>query len=103
MRLALAVALLSLLLAGCADQIPLKSGFGTTGLEPVGSIPPEFAEFNNYDPGVGALIADQLCAEPDILLEAKNLPGEPGELLADHWRCRPYVTAVHVATGIPAP
>jgi hypothetical protein len=90
MRLALLVALASLLLAGCADRIPQKTGFGTTSLKPLGNIPPEFAAFNNYDPGVNAVLADQICAQPDVLLEQKNLPAQPGELIARRWRCQPY-------------
>ena len=103
MRLVPVLVLLPLLLAGCADHIPLKTGFDTSALKPVAEIPPEFAEFNNYDPGVNRLVADQLCAQPHIRLAEKNLPAEPGELVADHWRCWPYVTRFHAATGIPAP
>lgn len=103
MRFAIVIAVVPFLLAGCADRIPLKTGFATTALTPSGDIPPEFAAFNNYDPGVGAVVAGQLCAGPDRLAEQKDLPAVPGKLVYDDWRCPRYVTVIHAATGLPAP
>src|SRR6266850_7600358 len=66
MRHLFALGLLSVLGAnlcgGCTPYIPVKDDFGTSALKPTGNIPPEFAEFNNYEPGVNALLADQICA-----------------------------------------
>jgi len=99
MRHLLALGLLSVLLAnlpaGCTPYIPVKDAFGTSALKPTGNIPPEFAEFNNYDPSVNALLADQVCATPYIPLEDKSLRAAPGELIAESGRCRPYAVTIH--------
>ena len=87
--------LLTNLPGGCTPYIPVKDAFGTSALNPIGNIPPEFAEFNNYDPGVNALLADQVCATPYILLEEKSLRAAPGELIAASGRCRPYEVTIH--------
>jgi hypothetical protein len=93
-----AIGLLSLLLAnlagGCTPYIPVQDAFTTSALKPTGNIPPEFAEFNNYDPAVNALLADQVCARPYIPLQEKSLRGAPGELIAETGRCRPYVVSI---------
>jgi hypothetical protein len=91
MRLILALALVPVLLAGCTDTIPVKPDFGTNALAPKGLIPPEFAEFNNYDPSINALLASQICAMPYAKLERKSVPAVPGEIIA--WRdgCSPFV------------
>ena len=60
-------------IAGCTPFIPVKDDFGTSALVPVGDIPPEFAEFNAYDPGVNPLLADQICATPYQPLEDKSV------------------------------
>ncbi|HZU89793.1 MAG TPA: hypothetical protein VE993_11100 [Stellaceae bacterium] len=85
------VALLAALLAGCADYIPVKDGFGTSALRRAGKTPPEYAQFNNYDPGVNALLTHQICATPYVLLEQKIEPAVPGELIAWRGPCQPYV------------
>jgi hypothetical protein len=94
MRHLLALGVLSVLGAifcgGCTPSIPVKSDFGTSALKPTGNIPPEFTEFNRYDPGVNALMADQICATPYIRLAEKSLRASPGELIAQEGRCRPY-------------
>src|SRR4051794_4798782 len=68
MRALLIIAVLSVglpgVLPGCTPFIPMKDDFGTSALAPVGDIPPEFAEFNAYNPGVNPLLAYQLCATP---------------------------------------
>jgi len=90
--------LLSVLLAnlagGCTPYIPVEDAFTTSALKPTGNIPPEFAEFNNYDPEVNAVLADQVCATPYIPLQEKSLRGAPGELIAETGRCRPYVAPI---------
>jgi hypothetical protein len=82
--------LLANLSAGCTPNIPVKDAFGTSALKPTGNIPPEFAEFNNYDPSVNVLLAQQSCATPYIPLTDKSLRASPGELIAESGRCEPY-------------
>ena len=93
------IGLLSVLLAnlpgGCTPYIPVEDAFTTSALKPTGNIPPEFAEFNNYDPEVNNLLADQVCATPYIPLQEKSLRAAPGELIAETGRCRPYVVSIH--------
>ncbi len=92
MRAFLALALLSAVLAGCTPYIPVKDDFGTSALAPPtgsrGDIPPEFAEFNVYDPAVNGLLADQLCATPYQPLEEKSLGAATGHLVAARGRCQ---------------
>src|SRR5712691_3085858 len=94
MRHLLAFASLSMfaanLSAGCTPYIPVKSDLGTSALKPTGNIPPDFAEFNNFDPEVNALLASQICATPYIRLDDKALRAAPGELIASQGRCTPY-------------
>jgi len=91
MRVLLALVLLSGLVAGCTPYIPVKPGFGTTALTPVGDIPPEYAEFNNFDPGVNRPLAYQLCATPYQLYEEKTIEAVPGRLVQAYGRCRNHV------------
>jgi hypothetical protein len=79
---------------GCTPYIPVKDNFGTSALKPTGNIPPEFADFNNYDPGANALLAYQICATLYIPLAEKSLRASPGELIAADGRCRPYEITV---------
>jgi hypothetical protein len=99
MRRACTIGLLSVLLAnlagGCTPYIPVEDSFTASALKPTGNIPPEFAEFNNYDPEVNGLLADQSCATPYIALQEKSLRASPGELIAETGRCRPYVVNIH--------
>lgn len=90
MRRLFPIALLALLLAGCADYIPVKHGFGTSALRRSGKTPPEYARFNSYDPAVNALLASQMCATPYVLLEQKTHPAAPGELITWRGSCQPY-------------
>jgi len=75
--------------------IPVKDDFGTSALKPTGNIPPEFADFNNYDPAVNGLLTDQICATPYIPLDDKSMRGAPGELIAADGRCRHYEVTIH--------
>lgn len=90
MRCFFALALLAALLAGCTAYIPVKDGFGTSALRRSGKTPPEYAAFNNYDPGVNALLASQMCATPYVLLEQKTHPAVPGELITWRGPCQPF-------------
>jgi hypothetical protein len=89
--LALAVALVVAASAGCTPHLPAKEGFGTSALVAVGDIPPEFAEFNNYDPAVNTLLADQICATPYQLSEEKAIGASSGRLVQAIGRCRNHV------------
>ena len=94
----LILGLLSVLLAnfagGCTPYTPVEDAFTTSALKPTGNIPPEFAEFNNYDPEVNPLLADQVCATPYIALQERSLRASPGELIAETGRCRPYLAPI---------
>jgi hypothetical protein len=90
MRTLPALALISLLVAGCTPYIPVKDAFGTSALRPTGTIPPEFAEFNNYNPQVNALLADQICATPYRLQVLQTAEAAPGEIVAATGRCETY-------------
>src|SRR6516165_10593751 len=50
MRLFFLLAFPAALLWGCTPFIPIRDVLGTSALKPTGNIPPEFAEFNNFDP-----------------------------------------------------
>jgi hypothetical protein len=82
------------LCGGCTPYIPVKDSFVTSALKPTGNIPPEFADFNNYDPGANALLAYQVCATPYIRRDEKSLRASPGELIAAEGRCRPYEVTI---------
>ena len=90
MRLFFILALPAVLSVACTPRIPIKDAFGTSALKPTGNIPPEFLDFNNYDPRANAVIAEQTCATPYILLTEKSLRGSPGEIITWTGRCEPY-------------
>ena len=83
--------LLAAFVAGCAPFIPVRDDFGTSAAVPAGDIPPEFAEFNVYDPGVNGLLADQLCATPYQPLEEKSLGASSGRLIQARGRCQTHI------------
>lgn len=91
MRAFLALVVLSGLVAGCTPYIPVKPGFGTSALVPAGDIPPEFAEFNNFDPAVNRLLANQICATPYQSYEDKAIDAIPGGMVQAYGRCRNHV------------
>ncbi len=90
MRNLRALASIVLLVAGCTPYIPVKPAFGISALAPTGSIPPEFARFNNYDPRVNTVLADEICATPYRPEVEKSLTANPGEILAARGRCQRY-------------
>jgi len=90
MRLFFVLALPAVLSAGCTPYIPIKDAFSTSAAIPTGNIPPEFAEFNRYDPQVNAVVSDQMCATPYILDTEKSLRATPGEFVAWSGRCEQY-------------
>ena len=91
MRFLFVLVILSSLIAGCTPYIPVKDDFGTSALAPAGDLPPEFAEFNVYDPAVNRLLADQLCATPYQLLEEKSLGAASGRLVQTRGRCQTHI------------
>ncbi|HEX9534851.1 MAG TPA: hypothetical protein VF924_05230 [Stellaceae bacterium] len=90
MRLFFVLALPAVLSAACTPYIPIKDAFSTSAAIPTGNIPPEFAEFNRYDPQVNAVVSDQMCATPYILDTEKSLRATPGEFVAWSGRCEQY-------------
>ena len=90
MRLFFLLALPAVLSTACTPFIPIKDAFSTSAVKPTGNIPPEFAEFNRYDPQVNALVSDQMCATPYILDSEKSLRATPGEFVAWRGRCEQY-------------
>ena len=87
-------ALTCLLIAGCTPYIPVRDEFSTSALKPTGTIPPEFAEFNNYNPQVDPLLADQICATPYERQVLKSAEAAPGEIVDATGRCQTYATAL---------
>jgi hypothetical protein len=94
MRAVVAVVLLSVLLPGCTPYIPIKDDFGTSALTPKHGVPPEFAEFNNYNPAVNALVANQICATRYEQLEARRVGAAPGEMIKARGRCATHIPLV---------
>jgi hypothetical protein len=91
MRLILVVALFPAAVAACTPAIPVKPDFGTSALKPTENIPPEFVEFNNYDPAVNTLLADQMCATPYILDTERTRDAVPGQTVAAKGRCETHI------------
>jgi hypothetical protein len=91
MRAALALVLLSALLAGCTSFIPVKDDFGTSALAPRGETSPEFAKFNNYDPSVNALVANQICATPYEQQQTRSYGASPGGIAESEGRCQTHI------------
>ena len=87
MRPLFALAVVSALLAGCTPYLPMKADFATSGLAPTGDIPPEYAAFNAYEPAVGAVLADQICATEFRPRETVILDAEPGQLVTTRGTC----------------
>jgi hypothetical protein len=90
--------LLSAVLAGCTPYIPVKDDFGTSALAPPigsgGDIPPEFAEFNVYNPAVNGLLAEQLCATPYQPIDQRILGSSSGRLVEADGRCQTHVPLI---------
>jgi hypothetical protein len=103
MRTFCALALISLLAAGCTPYIPVKDAFGVSALKPTGTIPPEFAEFNSYDPRVNMLLADQICATPYQLKVEKSLEADPGEIVSASGRCQTFSITPDIVSQLFGP
>lgn len=90
MKISATLLLLGLLAAGCTPEIPVKDEFGVSALRAIGTIPPEFVEFNRYDPRLNGLLSDQICAtryQPETI---KSLEAAPGDILEAQGRCATY-------------
>jgi hypothetical protein len=112
MRIAVALVVLPVLFAGCTPAIPVKTDFGTSALAPAGDASGEFSQFNAYDPAVGPLVADQLCATTYTPVAQKTIDAAPGEIVEGRGVCRTHVPLVGdgdflpplpVLPGTPAP
>lgn len=90
MRLLFALAFVAPLVAGCTPYIPLKTDFGASAAVPKGDIPPEFAAFNAYDPAVGTVLAQQICATPYLPEDVTNSDAAPGQLVNTRGTCAPH-------------
>jgi hypothetical protein len=91
MRVLFALLIVSPLIAGCTPYIPVKDDFGTSALAPAGDTPPEFAEFNVYDPAVNGLLAGQYCATSYQPLAEQSLGASPGRLVQANGRCQTHI------------
>ena len=91
MRVLFLLVIVSSLLAGCTPYIPVKDNFGISALAPAGDTPPEFAEFNVYDPAVNGLLAGQYCATSYQPLTEQNLGAAPGRLVQAGGRCQTHI------------
>jgi hypothetical protein len=78
------------LVAGCTPYLPMKTDFGTTAAVPTGTIPPEYAKFNAYDPKVNAELANQICATPYEPTQVTTSDASPGELVTATVTCAPH-------------
>jgi hypothetical protein len=78
------------LMAGCTPYIPERLDFGTSALAPKGEIPPEYAGFNNYDPSVNALLANQICATEYQPRAVVTDDANPGQMVTATGTCAPH-------------
>lgn len=101
MRIALALVVLPVLMAGCTPNIPTKPDLGTSALVASGETPPEFAQFNAYDQTRGQLVAQQLCATPYTAVEQKSIDAAPGVIVSGRGSCQTHVP--FFGSGNPLP
>lgn len=78
------------LVAGCTPYLPMKTDFGATAAVPTGTIPPEYAKFNAYDPKVGTVVASQVCATPFQPAQVTTMDASPGQLVNAVGTCAPH-------------
>ena len=94
MRALFASVVVPLLMIGCTPNIPVEDSFGTSALQPVGAIPPEFAAINAYDPTINPLLADQYCATSYQPLDQKIIGAAPGQMIYATGRCRTHIPLI---------
>jgi len=90
MRSLFALVLLAPLAAGCTPYIHERLDFGTSALAPKGDIPPEYAGFNNYDPNVNPVMAQQICATSYVPRTVTTADAAPGQLVTANGTCAPH-------------
>jgi hypothetical protein len=90
MRLLVALFLTAPLVAGCTPFIPERLDFGTSTLAPKGDIPREYAEFNNYDPTLNPVLANQICATYYQPRSVTTTDASPGQLVTATGTCAPH-------------
>jgi len=90
MRWLLVLGFAAPLVVGCTPYIPERLDFGTTAALPSGNIPPEYARFNAYDPGVNPLLAEQICATEYQPRAATSTDASPGQLVTATGTCAPH-------------
>jgi hypothetical protein len=78
------------LVTGCTPFIAERLDFGTTAAVPKGDIPPEYAGFNNYDPAVNPVLADQICATYYQPRTVSTSDSTPGQLVYATGTCAPH-------------
>jgi len=101
MRIVFALLLLPVLAIGCTPHIPVKGDFGASALAPSGDTAPEFAQFNAYDPAIGALVANQICVTPYTGLDEKNLAASPGRIVQTRARCQTHTPFIGDGDFVP--
>jgi hypothetical protein len=94
MRLLLSLVLVAPLVASCTPYIPVKDDFGTSAAIPKGSIPPEYAGFNAYDPNVNPVLSQQICATPYVPRDVTTADASPGQLVTAHGSCAQHVPII---------
>ena len=76
-------------ITACTPFIPVKDDFGTSATAPVGEVPPEFAEFNAYNPGINPLLLERVAGQVDELgllaVLFGPLKGIPYKIYAVEW------------------
>jgi hypothetical protein len=94
MRTLFALLVVSPLIAGCTPYLAAKNDFGTSAMVPAGGIPPEYADFNAIDPGVNALLANQICATSYQPREVGAIDAQPGQLATARGTCAPHTPII---------
>ena len=91
MRFLVVPVFMAIAACGCAPTIPVRDSFGVTAAAPVADVPPEFAEFNNYNPAVNPLLADQMCATPYVPMDQTAAGAAPGRMVKADGRCASHI------------
>jgi hypothetical protein len=94
MRSLLALVLAAPLVAGCTPYIAERLDFGTSAAVPKGDIPPEYLGFNNYDPGINPLLAQQICATSYQPRTVATTDASPGQLVKATGTCAPHTVLI---------
>jgi hypothetical protein len=90
MRSLLVLVLVAPLVVSCTPYIPERLDFGTSAAVPKGDIPPEYAGFNNFDPAVNEVMANQICATSYQPRQVTTADAAPGQLVTTTGACAPH-------------